>query len=72
MKLRYTERAVADLEAIQAYIAQHNPRASVAVGRRILSAIELLADFPRLGRVRDAEVRVLHSDQSIRCLLPCR
>jgi len=59
MKLRYTERAIADLEAIEAYIAQHNPRASVAVGERIRGAIELLADFPGLGRARDAEVRVL-------------
>jgi len=59
MKLRYAERAIADLEAIQTYIAQHNPRASAAVGERIRNAIELLADFPRLGRARDNEVRVL-------------
>ena len=59
MKLRYTERVIADLEAIRSYIAQHNPRASVAVGERIRGAIELLADFPPLGRARDDEVRVL-------------
>jgi plasmid stabilization system protein ParE len=59
MRLRYTERAIADLEAIQAYIAQHNLRASAAVAERIRGAIELLTDFPRLGRARDEEVRVL-------------
>lgn len=50
MKLRYTERAASDLEAIQAYIAEHNPSAARAVGRRIKEAIELLTDFPGLGR----------------------
>jgi toxin ParE1/3/4 len=59
MRLRYTERAIADLEAIQDYVAQHNPRASAAVGKRIRSALELLADFPGLGRMRDDDVRVL-------------
>ena len=59
MKLRYTERALADLEAIQAYIARYNPRASQAVGERIRGTIELLADFPGLGRTRDKETRIL-------------
>jgi plasmid stabilization system protein ParE len=49
MRLRYTERATDDLEGIQAYIAEHNPSAAEGVGRRIRHAIELLADFPRLG-----------------------
>jgi plasmid stabilization system protein ParE len=57
MKLRYTERAITDLEAIQAYIAPHNPRASVAVGARIRGAIELHADFPWLGRTEPATTR---------------
>ena len=59
MRLRYTERAIADLEAIRAYVARHNPQASVAIGRRIRATVELLADFPGLGRKRDDEVRVL-------------
>jgi toxin ParE1/3/4 len=59
MKLRYTERAIADLEAIQSYITEHNPTASVAVGVRIRAAIENLADFPGIGRARDAKTRVL-------------
>jgi plasmid stabilization system protein ParE len=60
VKLRYTERAAADLEAIQAYIAEHNPSAAMAVGRRIREAIELLMDFPHLGRPsRIGKARVL-------------
>jgi len=50
MKLRYTERAIADLEAIQEYIAQFNPSAAITIGSRIKGAIELLEDFPGLGR----------------------
>jgi hypothetical protein len=46
MKLRYTERAIADLE----YIAQFNPSAAITIGSRIKGAIELLEDFPGLGR----------------------
>jgi toxin ParE1/3/4 len=59
MRLRYTERAIADLEEIQSYISRHNPIAARAVGGRIKDAIELLADFPRLGRpslIRGARV----------------
>jgi len=60
MKLRYTERALADLGAIQSYIAKDNPAAAIKVGNRIKSAIGLLEDFPRLGRPgRVGNTRVL-------------
>jgi len=60
VRLRYTERAIADLEAIQSHIAEDNPPAGAAVGSRIKEAIELLADFPGLGRPsRIANTRVL-------------
>jgi plasmid stabilization system protein ParE len=60
MKLRYTERAIADLEDIQTYIAQDDPTAAVRVGGRIRAAIELLEDFPNLGRAsRISRTRVL-------------
>ena len=60
MKLRYTERAIADLEAIQAYVAVDNPSAATKLGKRIRGAIELLESFPELGRPgRFAGTRVL-------------
>ena len=60
MRLRYTERAAADLEDIQSYIAEHDPAAASAMGRRIKEAIELLSDFPMLGRPgRIGKARVL-------------
>jgi plasmid stabilization system protein ParE len=49
MKLRYSERAASDLEAIQSYIAERSPSAARAIGQRIKEAIELLTDFPGLG-----------------------
>jgi toxin ParE1/3/4 len=60
MRLRYAERAIADLEAIQAYIAADNPSAASKVGKRIKGAIDLLENLPELGRPsRFAGTRVL-------------
>jgi plasmid stabilization system protein ParE len=60
MKVRYTPRAAADIEDIHAYIAERNPKASIAVVARIRQAIEGLGDFPGMGRMTDREdVRVL-------------
>jgi addiction module RelE/StbE family toxin len=60
MKLRYTERAITDLEAIQTYVAADNPSAATKLGKRIKSAVELLENFPELGRPgRFAGTRVL-------------
>ena len=60
MKVRYTPRAIADIEDIHAYIADRNPQASVAVVARIKQAIEGLGDFPGMGRMTErGNVRVL-------------
>ena len=40
MKVVYTPRALADLTAIEAYIAQHNP----ATTRRVIAAIKSAMD----------------------------
>lgn len=50
MELRWTRKALENLDQIGAYIAQDNPtRASSFVGE-IKEKIELLATFPALGR----------------------
>jgi plasmid stabilization system protein ParE len=60
MRVRYTRQALADLVAIADYIRERNPTAAVQVETAIRSSIELLADFPRLGRDRpDLEARAL-------------
>lgn len=62
MRVRYTPRALTDLENIRIYIAQFNPEAA----SRVIAAIELLvnglADFPETGHpAPDLDARVLHS-----------
>ena len=45
-----TEPASADFLGIVEWIEGNNPAAAVRVGRRILVAIEMLADHPYLGK----------------------
>ncbi len=48
-KVRYTPRALGDLDAIYKYIAEQNPRAARAVKARIKERIQSLANFPASG-----------------------
>jgi plasmid stabilization system protein ParE len=50
MKVRYTRRALLDLVNIADYISERNPSAAIKVETAIRSSIDLLADFPMLGR----------------------
>jgi toxin ParE1/3/4 len=49
MRVRYTRRALGDLQAICSYIEADNPRAARAVEVTIRRTADLLADFPHLG-----------------------
>ncbi len=60
MKVRYSPRALVQLEEIRDYIAQHNPRAAGEVVARIEELCEKLGEFPGMGHTTDqAAVRVL-------------
>ena len=50
MIVRYTRRAVADLDEARAYIALNRPQAAEAMALRIREAIEGLREFPERGR----------------------
>ena len=50
MRLKWHKRAVRDLQAARAYIAQDDPRAAARVAERILEAVEKLPNSPGLGR----------------------
>ncbi len=50
MKIVWLQRAITDLRASRAYIAQENPDASNRLGRRIAAAVAALADNPAMGR----------------------
>ena len=60
MKVRWSEAALAEIEAIFSYIFERNRSAAAAVVERIEGLTVLLEEFPLLGHVTDeADVRVL-------------
>jgi plasmid stabilization system protein ParE len=50
LEIRWLRRAAADLEQVEAYVAQDDPRAAVRTVLRIVDTAERLAQFPDLGR----------------------
>lgn len=50
-RVRWTIRALRRLDEIGAHIQKDNPDAAERVVVRIMSAVDLLADFPATGRV---------------------
>jgi toxin ParE1/3/4 len=51
VNLRYTPRAVAELDEILAYIEQRSPSGARQVKMRIRSVIDLLSQHPHAGRL---------------------
>lgn len=51
MKLHWTQAALADLEAVEAYISRHSPRYSLGMIERIFDRANQLDDHPLLGAV---------------------
>ena len=51
MKVRWTEQAVADLQAIRQFIERDSPRYGRLVAERLFNATTRLEAFPRSGRV---------------------
>lgn len=52
MKVRYTRQAAVDLRGIGDYIRKRNPSAAADVEAAIRSTIDILTDFPKIGRDR--------------------
>lgn len=50
MEIFWQARALADLQAAQAYIASDNPKAARRTAQRIVDAVERLAATPMIGR----------------------
>jgi len=60
MKIRFARQAVSDIARIADYIRIDNPTAADDVAQAIRSTIDLLGEFPMLGRHRpEIEVRAL-------------
>ena len=49
MKLVYTDEAIDDLKRLREFIAVHSPSAAARVATEMVSKIELLPDFPKIG-----------------------
>jgi plasmid stabilization system protein ParE len=64
MTVNWTEAALADLQAIEAYLARHSPRYGRSMVERIFAHTEQLVDFPQLGAVVPE-----YEDESLRELL---
>lgn len=60
MKVRYSRRALLQLDQIHTYTSQHNPRAANAVIERIEELCEKLGEFPGMGhKTEHPHVRAL-------------
>jgi addiction module RelE/StbE family toxin len=60
MRVRYTEAALADLNAIFSYIAKDNPKAATFVVGRIEQVVSRIGDFPYMAHGTDEPgVRVI-------------
>lgn len=55
MRLRYSRRALAQIDDIVNYIAGEDPRAAAAFGTRVERVAALLAHYPSMGRATDLE-----------------
>ncbi len=54
-QVRYSADAVADLEKLRTYIAQHNPCAAQAVAQRIVKSASRLQRHPKFGKAGRVE-----------------
>ena len=50
-KIIWSEQARGDLEAIVLFIARDNPRVAESFGYLLISKVDVLAQFPLIGRV---------------------
>jgi plasmid stabilization system protein ParE len=53
MRIRWTRRALADLNRVKPFLAPVAPEAAARVVAALVDGAELLADNPRLGRMVD-------------------
>jgi len=45
----WSDAAIADLQDLWSYVAQHDPQAAERIGRGILAHVRILASFPFIG-----------------------
>ena len=50
MRICWTEGADSNLDQVEEYIAQENPPAAVATVNKIIDSVQMLADYPTVGK----------------------
>ena len=55
MHIKWLDFARTDLDSIEEYVALENPDAAVRVVLRVITAVEILADQPGVGRLGRVE-----------------
>ena len=50
MKIRWTDVAAADLKSVHQYLSEHAPARADTIVDRILGGIDVLEQYPNLGR----------------------
>jgi toxin ParE1/3/4 len=55
MKLKFTRRAVRDVEEIAEYVGAHNPAAVKGVRSALLRTLQNIVSFPGIGRPQTTE-----------------
>lgn len=50
MRIRWTEGAAGNLAQVEEYIALDNPSAAVETVLKVIDTVEILADYPALGK----------------------
>jgi toxin ParE1/3/4 len=50
VKIRWFASAIRDLKALRQFIEEDDASAAAEVAKRIIAAVEILADFPSAGR----------------------
>ena len=53
LRIKWTERSSADIEAIVRYIARRDPGAAGRIGRGIYERVQILKDNPEAGSILD-------------------
>ena len=62
MRLRYTQPALADLDAVLEYIALHSPHGAARVHTRIQVILDLVLSHPHIGaRTDDPSIRRINA-----------
>lgn len=51
MRVRFTRRAIRQLDTILAHLAKHGPQGAASIAHRVSEIVRLLSEHPSIGRL---------------------